>query len=132
MKETRSLYETAGLGSNFYSFCFYNFKINSVLTLLHRAFTITSDWQLFHKEIEFLSNYFKQNCYATKVFYNRVKAFLNKKMSSKCKPCTVPKLDLYASVPFLVNNTEFYKKTNVFVSRKKFRNNLGGHQFFLK
>ena len=31
-------------------------------------------------------------------------------MSPKCKPCTVPKLDLYASVPFLVNNKEFYKK----------------------
>ena len=99
-----------GLGSNFYSFCFYNFKVNSILTLLHRAFTITSDWQLFHKEIEFLHTFFKQNCYPSKVFYNKVKTFLNKTMSPGIKPCTVPKLDLFASVPFLVNNKEFYSK----------------------
>ena len=99
-----------GLGSNFYSFCFYNFKINSLSTLLHRAFVLTSDWKLFHKEIEFLSNYFKQNCYPSKVFYNAVKTFLNKKMTQKDKPITVPKLDLYHSVPFLVNNKEFYRK----------------------
>ena len=99
-----------GLGSNFYSFCFYNFKMNSLSTLLHRAFTLTSDWQLFHKEIEFLSNYFKQNCYPTKVFNTFVKKFLNKKISPKCKAITVPKLDLHTSIPFLVNNKAFYKK----------------------
>ena len=31
-------------------------------------------------------------------------------MSPKIKHCTVPKLDLYASLPFLVNNKEFYSK----------------------
>ena len=31
-------------------------------------------------------------------------------MSPKVKTCTVPKLDLYASVPFLINNKEFYSK----------------------
>ena len=105
-----------GLGSNFYSFCFYNFKINSLSTLLHRAFTLTSDWQLFHKEIEFLSNYFKQNCYPTKVFYTTVKTFLNKQITPKCKRCTVPKLDIYASVPFLVNNTVFYRNLYEIIS----------------
>ena len=31
-------------------------------------------------------------------------------MSPKIKNCTVPKLDLYASLPLLVNNKEFYSK----------------------
>ena len=99
-----------GLGTNFYSFCFRNFKINSISTLLHRAFTLTSDWHLFHKEIVFLERFFKNNCYPSKVFFNLVKKFLNKKFSPRNKNPTVPKLDLYASVPFLVNNIEFYRK----------------------
>ena len=99
-----------GLGTNFYSFCFRNFKMNSISTLLHRAFTLTTDWQLFHNEIEFLSTFFKNNCYPSKLFYDSVKTFLNKKLSPPVKHPIVPKLDLYACVPFLVNNTDFYKK----------------------
>ena len=52
-----------GLGCNFYSFCFSNFKLNSIFTLVHRALTHTSTWQYFHKEIEFLTEYLVNNCY---------------------------------------------------------------------
>ena len=31
-------------------------------------------------------------------------------MNPKGKPCTVMKLDLYASIPYIVNDREFYKK----------------------
>ena len=99
-----------GLGTNFYSFCFQNFKMNSISTLLHRAFTLTSDWNLFDKELKFLAKYFKNNCYPSKVFYNKVKKFLNQKFCPKSKYPTAPKLDLYVSVPFLINNKIFYKK----------------------
>ena len=37
-------------------------------------------------------------------------------MSPKIKHYTVPKLDLYASVPFLVNNKEFYSKLYEIIS----------------
>ena len=32
-----------GLGSNFYSFCFSNFKINAIYTLIYRALSLTSE-----------------------------------------------------------------------------------------
>ena len=99
-----------GLGTNFYSFCFQKFKMNSISTLLHRAFMLTSDWQLFHEEIKFLSTYFKNNCYPSKLFHNNVKRFLNKKLSPANRIPTVPKLDMYVCIPFLMNNSQFYKR----------------------
>ena len=38
-------------------------------------------------------------------------------MSPKIQYCTVPKLDLYTSLPFLVNNKEFYSKQHEIVER---------------
>ena len=40
-----------GLGANFYSHCYFNFKLNSLSTLFHRAYSLTSDWDKFHREI---------------------------------------------------------------------------------
>ena len=90
-----------GLGSNFYSFCFINFKLNSIYTLIHRALSLTSDWALFHQEIVFLQNYFTSNCFPVHVFHRILKKLLNQKFSNRPKYCEVPKLRLYATFPFL-------------------------------
>ena len=34
-----------GQGTNFYSHCYFNFKLNALSTLFHRAFSLTSDWE---------------------------------------------------------------------------------------
>ena len=96
-----------GLGSNFYSHCFFNFKVNSLSTLIHRAFTLTSDWNAFHQEISFLHEYFINNCFPSKLFFNYVKKFLNNIYIPKLTIPTVPKLPLYASVP-LIHSKSFY------------------------
>ena len=57
-----------GLGSNFYSSCYTNFKVNSIATLLHRAFSISCDWPRFHNEVEFLRGYFRDNCFPIHLF----------------------------------------------------------------
>ena len=66
-----------GSGTNFYSFCFFNFKLNSLMTLLHRALTHTSNWQAFHEEIAFLRNHFVNNCFPSALFHKSVHKFLN-------------------------------------------------------
>ena len=96
-----------GLGTNFYSNCFYNFKLNALSTLFHRAFTLTSDWSSFHNEIMYLHQYFLNNCYPSKLFYKRLHRFLNNVFIPKFKLPTVPKLSLYAGVP-LINDNNFY------------------------
>ena len=94
-----------GQGTNFYSCCFFNFKLNSISTLLNRAFALSSNWILFHKEVTFLTQFFRNNFYPDSLFLK----FLNKFLVSKYHPAstfpTVPKLKLYASIPYVYNNT---------------------------
>ena len=104
-----------GLGANFYSHCFYNFKLNSLFTLLHRAYTLTSDWYNFHKEILFLHQYFLKNCYPSKLFYKHVHKFLNNIYLPKLKIPTVPKLQFYACIP-LINEKYFYKELSKIIN----------------
>ena len=105
-----------GLGTNFYSNCFFNFKLNSIYTLLHRAFTLTSDWHNFHEEILFLHNFFKENCYPSKLFYKHLYKFLNNIHIPKLKLPTVPKLCIYVSLP-LINDKHFYKELRNIISK---------------
>lgn len=67
-----------GLGINFLSNCSLKFKINAIKTLLHRAFHLTSSWQLFHKEILFLQSFFSNNMFPEPIFFNNVNKLLNK------------------------------------------------------
>lgn len=95
-----------GLASNFYSSCFYSLKLNSILTLLHRAFSLSSDRLSFHNEIEFLRKYFQNNCYPKLLFEKYLKKLLNNKLQQKIPVATVPKLDCYVSLPF-TNDEKF-------------------------
>ena len=105
-----------GLGSNFYSHCFLNFKLNSLSTLIHRAFTLTSNWHSFHQEITFLHDYFRKNCFPSKLFFKYTNKFLNNVFSPKWQIPTVPKLPLFASVP-LVNKHSFYTELHKIIER---------------
>ena len=48
----------SGQGTSFFSFCFHNFKLNSIKTLVHRAYNISSNYFSFHLELDFLKQYF--------------------------------------------------------------------------
>ena len=50
-----------GLGLNYDSFVPNLFKINSIKTLLHRAYNICSTWHYFHLELEKLRKFFSIN-----------------------------------------------------------------------
>ena len=89
-----------GLGLNFYSSCFLNFKVNSISTLLHRAYSLSSGWLNFHEEVVFLRKYFRDNCYPKFLFDKYLKKFLKNKFQPIVPITTVPKLNFYASLPF--------------------------------
>ena len=54
-----------GLGISYFSFDVLKFKSNAIRTLLFRAFKISSNYKLFHNEIEFLKSFFKNNGFPT-------------------------------------------------------------------
>ena len=68
-----------GLGLNFLSECSFKYKINNLTTLLSRAFKLSSSYLIFHKEVEFLKNFFFNiNGYSDNIFYKNVSKVLNK------------------------------------------------------
>ena len=65
----------SGLGSSFYSFCPFNFKLNSINTLLFRAYNICSTYLYLHEEFKFLVNFFRSNGYCSKFVEKQISKF---------------------------------------------------------
>ena len=91
----------SGVFMNFGSFIFETCKTNLIFTLLFRCFTICSDMQSFHLEVEQLQQIFKCNNYPVGLIDQCSKTFLNKIYVSKGILITVPKMDVLIVLPFL-------------------------------
>jgi hypothetical protein len=90
-----------GLSLNFYSFCDTKFKKNACSTLLHRAYKICSNYNLFNEEVEFLRKHFKGNNYPTNTFDKIVYKYLDKIYKPSETISTVPKQIKYFSFPYI-------------------------------
>jgi len=90
-----------GLGVNYSSFSPKLFKLNSISTLINRAYNICSDYVSFDKEMDFLLNYFTENSYPSKFFYKILRNFLNKKHSSSTPVLSAAKDLCYVTLPYL-------------------------------
>ena len=100
----------SGLGLNFLSFCPKIFKINSIKTLINRAYRICSNYKLFDVEMNYLLNYFQQNSYMSSTFYKILNAFLEYKFSPKVQIATVPRDIKYVKLPFYGNESFAVRK----------------------
>ena len=54
-------------------------QYNLVQCLLHHAYLISSDWNIFSKEFDFLKSVFAKNGYPSDFFFACVNKFLNSK-----------------------------------------------------
>ena len=61
-----------GLGTSFFSFIPLAVKRAITLTAIYRAFSISSSFQLFHKELDFLKRFFKNNGFPVIIFALRM------------------------------------------------------------
>ena len=93
-----------GLGMNYFSYTYYNFKINNIKTLVFRAYHLCSTWCDFNYEIQFLLQYFKTNGYPEKEVFKVINKFLNLVFYCKPKVPTAEKLQMYIKFPFLSNS----------------------------
>ena len=71
-----------GLGTSFFSYCTYLFKINAIKTLLYRAYHISSSYFILDIEFNFLRQYFAKNGYPLGLVNSHIKKFLAKKYES--------------------------------------------------
>ena len=66
-----------GFGINYFSFILHRYKLASIRTLLFRGFRISSAYESFHKEVEFLQSHYTNNsfpsrCFNSGCFYQQV------------------------------------------------------------
>ncbi len=88
-------------GLNWFSYCPNIYKINSIKTLLNRAYNICSNYFYLHQEFKYLEKYFLANNYCIELFQKTLKSFMWSKYSNKKTVYTVPKLTKYVKLPFL-------------------------------
>ena len=102
-----------GLGLNWFSYSPEIYKLNSIKTLLNRAYDICSSYLIFHEEVEFLRGYFVKNNYKLDTFYDVLRNFLSKKRVVTPAKYDVPKLVKYIKLPFYGKASyDFRKKMN--------------------
>ena len=77
------------------------FKVNSIKTLLHRAFATCSTWKDFYDEIAYLTSYFCMNKYPRKLVTTHINHFLNRMRNPLSKPINVPKNQVYIKLQYL-------------------------------
>jgi len=99
----------SGLGLSYFSFCPNIFKINSLKTLINRAYVICSSYDNFHKEISFLKSYFVSNGYSANLFYRYVRQFLDRKYS-QFEHIVEDRETFYLSLPYFGTQSEKLKK----------------------
>ena len=100
----------SGVYTNFSSFVALKHKFGLVHTLLHRSFTIVSDFSKFHFEVETLKKTLHKNAYPTKFVDKCVSKFVNNIFIQKPVFTTVPKLELRIVLPYLGNISSITKK----------------------
>ena len=99
-----------GLGLNYLSFVPHLYKVNSIKTLINRAYNICCSYFLLNLEIEKLRKYFSENLYPSGLFEKTLKIFLNNKFSPKPAVTTVKKDIRYLRIPFVGHESFRIKK----------------------
>ena len=89
----------SGLNSSYFSHCCKKFKLNSVKTLINRAYNICSSTSSLYNEFEYLKTLFFSNGYPRTLVGKLIRDFLNKKSTCETPP-SQPKKSLYFSLPY--------------------------------
>ena len=100
-----------GLGLRFDSFVPKSYKYNLISSLIHRAYKIFSNFQLFHLKIVKLRKFFSANFYPQYLFDKFLNNYLDRNYSPKKPTVSVPKLNVYMSLPLMGDHSYHCKKT---------------------
>jgi len=100
-----------GLGTSYFSFCSYRFKINAIKTLLYRGYRVSSNYFNMHKEFEFLKEFFYNNGFPLGLINFYIRNFLDKIFQSNVPPGpTNFTSELYFSLPYFGYQSEKLRK----------------------
>ena len=99
----------SGLGTSFFSYCSFSFKVNSIKTLLSRAYKISSNYFSMHNEFEFLKTFFAENGFPAGLVSSDVKRFLAQQFDMM-PTIDDPRKCVYVSFPYFGHQSEKLKE----------------------
>ena len=82
-----------------------SYKYNLVFTLLHRAFKLCSNFEIFHQEIDKLKTLFENNSYPKSFVDLCIKTYLDKVSIKKEVVLKASKKELVCVLPFIRNKS---------------------------
>ena len=94
-----------GLGFRFDSFAPKLYKYNLISYLIHRAYKISSNFQLFHLETVKLHKFFSANFYPQYYFDKFLNNYLDRIYNPNKPTLSVPKLPISQLLPFKGNHS---------------------------
>jgi hypothetical protein len=100
----------SGVFTNFNSFIDLRYKKSLLHTLLFRSFSLSSNYEKFHQEIEYLKNIFKQNNYPTSFIDTSIRKFLKNIYTEKEVPVSVSKKEILIVLPYLGSLSSSFKR----------------------
>ena len=88
---------STGLYTNYLSFTPFSYKIGLVKTLLHRAFVISSNWSIFHLELNKTKEMLEKNLYPSNLIDQQIKQYLHAQCTDKKhkEPCNSTHVSYY-------------------------------------
>ena len=99
-----------GLGTSFFSFCSFRFKVNGLITLLYRAYRISSDYCALNCEFDFLRDFFVNNGFPANFVESAICKFLYSKRNNFLSIPTVEKKKCYLSLPYFGAQSDKLKR----------------------
>ena len=94
---------------NFKSHAPLTYKLGLIACLLHRIYTICSNWEQIHNEINFLKCVLIRNKYPINIINRSISIFLQKLFVKRDKPDSVEKREFIICLPFLGSETLIVK-----------------------
>ena len=99
----------SGIYMNFKAHAPLTYKLGLIACLLHRIYTICSDWEKIHTEINFLKCVLIRNGYPAGIINRSISIFLQKLFIKNEKPASVEKREFVICLPFLGSETLMVK-----------------------
>ena len=80
----------SGLGVSYFSYCCRKFKLNSIKSLISRAYGLCSTFHNLNNEFIYIKKYFKQNGFPTQLIENTICSFLDNKYNNNSQKTKHP------------------------------------------
>ena len=101
----------SGLGTSYFSFTPFIYKLNCLKTLIYRGYNVSSNFFSMHSEFEFLRIFFNNNeLLPTSLIFSQIKKFLhNKNLNIVNNPVQTSDLTYFVSFPFFGHQSDNLK-----------------------